>query len=319
MKIKISILLFILSLSINTKAQNLVYNGYFEINDTCPLKQLSQNYNQQVRYVINWFVSGGNPDYWNVCSNGVPSNTMGYQQDCCGGGGYIGMYVICSESSPGDDSAREYIGTKLIDTLKAGHKYLASMYVNRSNEWNYSIATMGMLFTDTAAVLPNLGAGLIFHANPQVRNNVPLTDTANWVLIQDTITAVGGEIYLTIGNFNTTATSDTVKSPGGFGTWEAFGSAYYYIDGVSVYDVAMLGIEQVKSSLQINIYPNPVSNIIHIETKEMEGIKLYDLLGNEILSTKENEIDMSNLTNGVYFIKASTKENSLTQKIIIQH
>ena len=197
---------------------------------------MSQPNSQQITYATGWFVSGGSPDYWNACSNGM-YNTMGYQQDCCGGHAYAGEYEIASINTPGDDIGREYIGTKLTDTLEAGHKYLANMYVNRSNEWNYSIATMGILFTDTAIILPNPQKGALIQANPQIKNEIPLTDTANWVLVQDTFMAVGNETYLTIGNFNNTATSDTLMSPGGFGTWGAFGSAYYYIDGVSVYDV----------------------------------------------------------------------------------
>jgi len=56
------------------------------------------------------------------------------------------------------------------------------------------------------------------------------------MLVQDTFIAQGGEDYLTIGNFNITSNSDTVKVYNmGFGTNNSI--AYYYIDGVSVYDV----------------------------------------------------------------------------------
>ena len=65
----------------------------------------------------------------------------------------------------------------------------------------------------------------------------------------------------------------------------------------------------------INIYPNPTNNRIYIGTKEIAEVNLYDLLGNEILTTKDNEIDVSELTNGVYFIHI----NNYTQKIIVQH
>jgi hypothetical protein len=43
------------------------------------------------------------------------------------------------------------------------------------------------------------------------------------------------------------------------------------------------------------------------------------MLGKQITSTKENQIDVSNISNGVYFIQAQTKQNSTTQKIIVQH
>jgi hypothetical protein len=229
-KTKVILLFFILSLGINTKAQNLVFNGDFEIRDTCPDNA------GQINRATGWFAAGGTPEYYNACASSsvgvnVPYTMTGYQKDCGGGGGYSGDYMMCNQTTPGDDSCREYIGTKLIDTLKTGHKYLASAYVSRAN-FNYSIATIGILFTDSAIVLPNPGQGPFFPASPQVKNDILLTDTLNWTLVQDTFIAVGNETHLTLGNFNTTATSDTIMSPGGFGTWWLFGEAYYYIDGV---------------------------------------------------------------------------------------
>jgi len=70
-----------------------------------------------------------------------------------------------------------------------------------------------------------------------------------------------------------------------------------------------------KYDSQINVYPNPVNSIVHIEAEETAEIKLCDLLGNKILTTQQNEIDVSNLANGVYFLRI----NNYTQKIIVQH
>src|SRR6185312_1811979 len=139
-----------------------------------------------------------------------------------------------------NNSDREYSYTKLIDTLKVGHKYLASMYVSKTNLFDYAVATIGMLFTDTIISLP-WPQGFI-NANPQVKNTMVLADTVNWMLIQDTIIATGNEVYLTIGNFNTNGTSDTVKLGN-----NGLDYAYYYIDGVSVYDVATLGVNEIKN------------------------------------------------------------------------
>jgi hypothetical protein len=309
-KTKIVILVFILSFGNLSKAQNFVNNGYFEIYSQCP--NTSTNY---ISYAVGWTAAAYTPDYCNSCSNNntfsVPYNSRGYQQDCCGGGGYAGIEVF--GFNPGY-IIREYIQTKLIDTLKAGHKYLASMYVNRANDIDYAIATMGILFTDTVINLPS-PKGFV-NANPQVKNTTLLTDTVNWMVVQDTFIAIGNEVYLTIGNFSTDSLSDTVKV-GGNGTYSGF--TYYYIDGVSVYDVATLGIEQNKNKVEVSVYPNPASNKINIEAKEVTEIKVFDLLGKEIISTKEKEVDISNLNNGVYFIQLQTKQNTYTQKIIVQH
>jgi len=75
------------------------------------------------------------------------------------------------------------------------------------------------------------------------------------------------------------------------------------------------GIMSFSKNKAVNIFPNPANNFIYIQSKEALEVKLYDLLGNEILTTKENGIDVSNLSEGVYFIHV----NNYTQKVIIQH
>jgi hypothetical protein len=80
------------------------------------------------------------------------------------------------------------------------------------------------------------------------------------------------------------------------------------------------GVNQLSETNDLlKIYPNPAINKIIVEAKEIDGIKLYNVLGTEIIRIKENEIDVSNLTNGVYFIQVQTKQNTTTQKIIVQH
>ncbi len=91
-------------------------------------------------------------------------------------------------------------------------------------------------------------------------------------------------------------------------------------DTVTVHVAGGAGIKQLSgSNMDISIYPNPANHKVYIGVKEISEIKLYDLLGNEILSTKENEIDVSSIVNGVYFIQISAKGNNYTQKFIVQH
>ena len=151
-------------------------------------------------------------------------------QTTVGGGGYAGIYAF-NKFFPND--GREYIQAKLTDTLKTGHKYIATTYVSSCNNYDYAIASLGMFFTSTAIQGPS-NVGFMNVPNPQVKNTSLLSDTANWMLVQDTLIAQGGEAYLTIGNFSYDALSDTTKvydMPYQF-------YSYYYIDGVSVYDIS---------------------------------------------------------------------------------
>ena len=211
------------------KAQiNLVYNGFFENYNACTGNINTGN-------VINWTVSSS-PDFYDTCNNTLPLASGGYQQDCCGGAGYIGEYFVQIDNQhPQNNNYKEYIHTKLIDTLKANHTYIGSLYLSRANYSAYGIVTAGLLFTDTA--ISQSGIYVSITANPQVKNKILLRDSLNWIMVQDTFKATGTEVYLTVGNFNSTNTSDTTLLQPILNNGDSWQAAYYYIDGVSVYDI----------------------------------------------------------------------------------
>lgn len=77
---------------------------------------------------------------------------------------------------------------------------------------------------------------------------------------------------------------------------------------------APASIENSLSS-QIEIYPNPAKNLIHIKSNE-KGInsEIIDIQGQLISTSTKNEIDISNLSSGIYFLKINT--NTLYHKSI---
>jgi uncharacterized repeat protein (TIGR01451 family) len=80
-----------------------------------------------------------------------------------------------------------------------------------------------------------------------------------------------------------------------------------------------LDIKNNNIQSSIKIYPNPANNKIMIDANDVVDVKLFDVLGKQIFSTKENNIDVSNFNDGVYFIQVQTKQGTTTQKIIVQH
>lgn len=76
---------------------------------------------------------------------------------------------------------------------------------------------------------------------------------------------------------------------------------------------------------KVQIYPNPVTSgkiYISAETGSTKNIELYDMLGKRIFVTEMNgyqkELNVSNLKAGVYILKLSEKNNSITRKIVIK-
>ena len=62
----------------------------------------------------------------------------------------------------------------------------------------------------------------------------------------------------------------------------------------------------------MNVYPNPANDFIFINLNESSEISIFDLLGNEVLHTITNgKVDVSSLTNGIYFLNVDGKTAKL--------
>lgn len=67
----------------------------------------------------------------------------------------------------------------------------------------------------------------------------------------------------------------------------------------------------------LNIYPNPVEGLLHIEGIENGDIRIFNTEGISILNPGfSNEIDFSSLPAGLYVLKLKTDRQILTRKII---
>ena len=83
----------------------------------------------------------------------------------------------------------------------------------------------------------------------------------------------------------------------------------------------MLNINDINLRNQIQVYPNPVENNLHILTNyiQVNSYELYNMLGDRIKSGKLQEnkvIDLSNIIEGLYFIRINTQYGFLTYKVI---
>ena len=67
---------------------------------------------------------------------------------------------------------------------------------------------------------------------------------------------------------------------------------------------------------KIKIYPNPVNNILNIENITNSNYQIYDILGKTVLNGISNQINVSSLEKGVYFLKVTLEEKIITQKFI---
>ncbi|NOZ36129.1 MAG: Omp28-related outer membrane protein [Chlorobi bacterium] len=82
----------------------------------------------------------------------------------------------------------------------------------------------------------------------------------------------------------------------------------------------VLSVKDIDEN-NFSVYPNPTTDIIKISNIGSADMKIYDLIGNLVLAQKNisngQNINVSNLKNGTYFIKLTTENNVRTEKFII--
>ncbi len=80
-------------------------------------------------------------------------------------------------------------------------------------------------------------------------------------------------------------------------------------------------VQEIKSELNISIFPNPATSELNISIPSIDNfsLELHNTLGESVLqSQNQNKIDVSALAKGIYFIKVTFNNTVYSQKIIIQ-
>jgi endonuclease I/chitodextrinase len=114
---------------------------------------------------------------------------------------------------------------------------------------------------------------------------------------------------LTITNPNTTYTASE---------WDEYDLGVY--DGIGIYDDTVLSAGSSDFET-FKMYPNPVSgNKIYFKVSDDMAIKIYTILGELVKSSKitntKNNIDVSDLSKGIYLLKIASQNQIITKKLI---
>jgi len=78
--------------------------------------------------------------------------------------------------------------------------------------------------------------------------------------------------------------------------------------------------ENSEANTQLNMYPNPVNNLLTLESTEIALLSILDISGKVLVQQElhlgKNEIETSNLKAGVYFVQSANKTHTLRGKLI---
>jgi len=163
---------------------------------------------------------------------GVPTNGYG-EEKAQDGKNYAGLNIYGYRGR----APKGYLQTELTNELVAGKKYCMKFYVSFSDRSKNATNNFGMHISTEAVSATNEG-DLNFKPQIMKLKNSPIEKQFDWTPICGVYEALGGEKYITIGNFmseENTVTERVKQSREFSGSQKMDG--YYYLDNVSVIDM----------------------------------------------------------------------------------
>ncbi len=253
---------------------------------------------------------------------GAPANGQGNQAPHSGMayGGFISY-------APGISDYREYAAGTLSSALVAGQTYYVSFYISLSDKSPITVNRLGVYFSsiqilNTISDCQNESTTLPY--TPQLEAINTISDKTNWVLVQWSYVAAGGESHFAIGNFYSDIHTNSTSVSGGLSQF-----AYYYIDDVCVSTDSLncnspTSLHQTKQTMAISLFPNPFSNQLTFSLTDNlpTTISLYGFLGQQVLQqsfTNSMTINTAQLADGIYFYELRNDKGTLkTGKLVKQ-
>lgn len=190
-----------------------------------------------------------------------------------------------------------------------------SNYISLKNAYlsDVSLTPLKWMFPDNATIAPN--SYLIVWAD---------SDTTQAGLHANfKLSATGEQVVLSYANgtiidnvtFGVQATDVSYqRCPNGIGSFISSTPTYNSVNCV-------VGVEENEQPGSITLYPNPANTIVQIVSDELfKSVEVFDIVSKRITfyndKTNSLTIDVSNYSNGIYFIKIDGKT---VQKIIVEH
>lgn len=290
-------------MSLHLEAQNIVQNGGFEEIIFCPMSASG------IYLAVPWQSSAQSPDLFNTCGDfgyGAPINKVGFQYPRSGEG-----YALFAAYSEYFDDAREFIQNELRYPLTGGQQYYFEAYVSQCDSLQYAVHNIGITFTDvdTTSYLPCYLDCNIYYENDASN---PLTSKTDWMKVNGTFTAQGGERYLHIGNFRPDSTSEIEFIDGGVNPAVSWDDSGYYIDDVwlsHIDSAAYVGIGEVDNEIGLEVYPNPnvgesVTVKYNLKGGDVAELRVFDMSGRQVYRDNEvcgaNTVELQDLSEGLY-------------------
>jgi hypothetical protein len=136
----------------------------------------------------------------------------------------------------------------------------------------------------------------------------PSNDTIEWNWNDGSPSYFGDSLFHYLNDLGSYDLNISVKDQYGCSSDTLF-SQNWFVPGY-------LSIDENINSNFINLYPVPVEHTLTINcNKEIIEVIIQDVNGKEVFKSKNNEMNLDELSSGVYFVKIIYSEGVVTKKI----
>ena len=87
---------------------------------------------------------------------------------------------------------------------------------------------------------------------------------------------------------------------------------------VPIIDNYTVGLEE-NNALNVELYPNPVNNVLTVKGDNIVKVAIFNALGQEVVTVENrNEIDVTSLNNGLYFVRVTDVNGNVSVNKIVK-
>jgi hypothetical protein len=238
-----------------------------------------------------------------------------------------------------DQNATDTIDSEFGEINIISIPLVSSLDVRISNEWhNRHYQNISGTFHTKKQIIEKKDCGVYYTVNciDIFTDNWPVTVYWDSTLFGDT--CLNGSLFTSVmpgGWWDTGGFREILQSNSSYSfnpNYPFFNEYYGYVtnnnDTIDVFwqtfgdsTILMMGIEESMSN-ELRIFPNPTSNIISFQFKEqdlqIENIRVFDINGKpQPITVVGKNIDLTELANGLYFIRfTKSAGETITKKII---
>ncbi|MGE8431086.1 T9SS type A sorting domain-containing protein [Chryseobacterium joostei] len=211
-------------------------------------------------------------------------------------------------------------------TSFTGYRFMKGMIALNGNEvafakgsWNdvwgtYSMTRPNTDLSDPLLVRLNKDTGAFIGAE-EIRSNFG---------VQDEFTAIAVDKdgnYLLGGFFHNELFTDANDGVNTMAVNVTGGKSQSFFAKYAKSACSLSVVETSSSQAGIEVYPNPVQDVLYIQSKEpLVSYEIYGATGQSVkqgtLSMAQEQLVLSSLSTGVYYIKLKTKSATVTEKIM---